>query len=138
MNNIVSQINNINTMFSINGNEIPVNAKIPVISTTSKAIFKELGTDSSDYLSYPFKDKTEALSSSIQKLHEASKKIDEAKEHSKVNKLLGLLRSALSLAILAGGILVQLPWHGVLLPQWELLWPPALHILPFAFIMHIA
>lgn len=90
---------NINLNIKINSNDVTVPvADIPTISVTSRDIFKKFGTDSSIKLTHHLQAKAATLNRSIQKLQEAQS--DDTK-----NKILTTLRSALTVAVLAGGVL---------------------------------
>lgn len=92
---------------NINERNADINtAEIPSITVRTKAIFKELGTDASDYLVYPLRKKADALINTIQKL-------ENAKKHKTKEIIFCLLRSALTAAIVAGGILgtMALAWY---------------------------
>jgi hypothetical protein len=84
---------------NINKNEIDVcPTDIPVISDTSMNIFKILCTDFSAKETHNLQAKVGTLINSIQKLKEA-------KSEDSRNKILTTLRSALTVALLVGGIL---------------------------------
>lgn len=101
----IKTINN-NIILNIKGQKAVLDiAEIPKVSVSTKAIFKELGTDASNYLVYPLKTKAEVLTHTIQKLQYS-------KEHETKDKIFAVLRSALTVAIVVGGVLgsIAMAW----------------------------
>lgn len=71
---------------------------IPSISYTTASIFKNLNAGPLDGLTYPLAEKTKTLKNTIAKLKDA-------KDHKTRNKIFGMLKSALHIAIIVGGVL---------------------------------
>ena len=108
---MVLNVNN-NLSLNFNGKINIINVtEITTISVDTKEIFKNLGVISPNHLNlnYPLKEQAETLRSSMQKLQEA-------KDNEVKDKVFNTLRTALTIGILAGGIL------GVLALAWC---PPA-------------
>lgn len=81
------------------GNQVVVDKdEMPQISVATKEVFKKFGTEADKYLTYPLKDKVENLET-------LTLKLQESKNNEVSDKLLGVLRSALTTAVLVGGII---------------------------------
>ncbi len=105
MNSITSvDISKLN--ITINNNNVNISVTdIPIISDTTMEIFKTFGTDSSTKLTNNLQEKATTLNHSIQKLQQA-------KDEDTRNKIFTTLRSALTVAVLVGGILgtIAMAW----------------------------
>lgn len=77
--------------------QLPID-RLPGISPRSKAIFAELGEVAPDALARPLRGKAILLNNKVQELQDA-------KDHSVRDKIFGLLRAALYVAVVAGGVL---------------------------------
>ncbi|MBA3816309.1 MAG: hypothetical protein H0X29_07285 [Parachlamydiaceae bacterium] len=71
---------------------------IPSISYTTASIFKDLNSSPLDGLTYPLAEKTKTLKSTVAKLKDA-------KDNNTMNKIFGVLKAALHIAIIVGGVL---------------------------------
>lgn len=88
---------NIERLVVINHKNIFDTSELPVISISTKKVFEEAGEKTPNFITYPLNNKVEAFKNSIQKL-------EQLEAHPNQNKIIGIVKGALYVAIVATGV----------------------------------